>query len=78
VSKLHIKEKIIKRNAYNHIIDFKFFIQQKHVPIYENTFSLGEFNKNQIIQKIQSLEILKERVTRQKNNFSTIWHKNYV
>jgi hypothetical protein len=42
--KLHFK-KVIKRNAYNHIIDFKLSIQQKLVPFYKNTCSLGELDE---------------------------------
>jgi hypothetical protein len=35
--------------------------------------------KNEIIQKLQSFEILKERATRQRTHFlKTIWQKNYV
>jgi len=36
------------------------------------------FIKNQIIQKFQSFEILKERATRQRLIFLTIWQKVYV
>jgi hypothetical protein len=34
--------------------------------------------KNQIIQKLQSLEILQERVKGEKLIFLTIWQENYV
>ncbi len=27
------------------MIDFKLFLQQKHIPFYENTCSLGEFDE---------------------------------
>jgi hypothetical protein len=30
---------------HSHIIDFNFFIQQKDVPFYENTCSLGELDE---------------------------------
>jgi hypothetical protein len=42
--KLHFK-KVIKKNAYNHTIDFKLSTQQKLVPFYENTCSLGELDE---------------------------------
>jgi hypothetical protein len=32
-------------NAYNHTIELNFFVQQKHVPFYENTCSLGELDE---------------------------------
>ncbi len=31
--------------AYNHTIDLKNFVQQKHVPLYENTCSLSELDE---------------------------------
>jgi len=37
--------KVMKRNAYNHTSDFKLFVQQKLVPFYENTCSLGELDE---------------------------------
>ncbi len=58
-----------KKEGINHTIDFKFFVQQKHAPFYESTCSLDELDVNQIIQKFQSFEILKERATRQRIHF---------
>jgi hypothetical protein len=69
MSKVHLKKIKIKRKAYNHKIDFKCFVQQKHTPFYGSTCSLDELDENQIIQKFQSLEILKERVARQMAHF---------
>jgi hypothetical protein len=69
VFKIHLRKKIIKRKAQNHIIDSNFSIQQKHIPFYEHTCSLDELMKNQIIQNFQSFKIWKEKVTRQKDSF---------
>jgi hypothetical protein len=41
--KLHFK-KVMKRNAYNHTIDFKKIVQEKLVPFHENTCSLGKLD----------------------------------
>jgi hypothetical protein len=41
-----------KRNALNHAIFFKFFVQQKHISLYENTYFLGEFDENPYHMKI--------------------------
>ncbi len=35
----------IKRNAWSHTIDFKFFIQQKYTPFCESTCSLDELDE---------------------------------
>jgi hypothetical protein len=47
------------------MIDFKFFVQQKHAPFYENTCSLDELDEKPSLQKFRSLEILNEKVVRQ-------------
>jgi inorganic pyrophosphatase len=41
-------------------------------------FSLDEFDENQNHNKIQSLEILNKRVTRQQTHFFNHFKKNYV
>jgi hypothetical protein len=41
----------------------------KTCTFYESTCSLDELDENQIIQKIQSLEILKEKVARKMTYF---------
>jgi len=48
------------------MIDFKFFIQRKHAPFYEVHVHWTNLMKNQFIQKFQSLEILKNKVARQR------------
>jgi hypothetical protein len=59
VSKLHFFKKGIKRNAQNHIIDFKFFLQQKHAPFYESTCSLDELDEKPNHTKISKFKIFK-------------------
>jgi hypothetical protein len=61
----------------NHIIDFKNFVQQKHVPFYESVHRV-DLMKNQIMQKFQSFEIWKERAKNQRIHFLSIWQKQYV
>jgi hypothetical protein len=53
----------------NHIIDFKKIVQQKHIPFMKVHVHWVDLMKNQIIKKFQSLEILKERATNQKDSF---------
>jgi hypothetical protein len=54
------------------------FIQQKDVPFYENTCSLGKLDEKLNHKKIQSFEIWKEKATWQKTHFLTISLKKYV
>jgi hypothetical protein len=55
--------------GFDNTIDFKIFVQQKFVPFYEAHVQWMNLMKNQIIQKLQSLEILKERVGKQRTHF---------
>jgi hypothetical protein len=45
---------------------------------YENKYSLGELDENQIIKKIQSLEILKDRAIKQMLHCFNHLEKHYV
>jgi hypothetical protein len=74
--KLHFLEKIIKRNVLNHTIDFKSFVQQKHVPFCESTHSLGELDEKPNHTKISNSCILKERVAKQRTHFFNHLAKN--
>jgi hypothetical protein len=47
------------------MIDFKFFVQQKHAPFYESTCSLDELDEKPSLQKFRSLEIFNEKAVRQ-------------
>jgi len=60
-----------------HTIDFKLFVQQKHAPFYENTCSLAELDEKPNQKKIQNLEILQERVAKQRTHFLNHLIKKY-
>jgi hypothetical protein len=52
--KLQFLKKVIKRNVLSHRIDFKYFVQQNHVPFCESTYSLGEFDEKPNHTKISN------------------------
>jgi len=54
MSKLHFLKKIIKMNVKSQTIDFKFFVQQKHTPFYENIYSLYELDEKPNYTKFKS------------------------
>jgi hypothetical protein len=49
-------------------IDFKLFVQEKHVLFKTSMCSLGELDEKQIISKFQRLEILNQMVVREKTH----------
>jgi hypothetical protein len=49
-------------------IDFKLFLQEKHVLFKASMCSLGELDEKKLISKFQSLEILNQMVAREKTH----------
>jgi len=49
-------------------IDFKLFVQEKHVFLKPSMCSLGELDEKKIISKFQRLEILNQMVAREKTH----------
>ncbi len=54
--KLHFFNKVIKKNVSNHIIDFKSFVLQKHVPFCESTHSLSKKQNHTKISNFSNFE----------------------
>lgn len=50
-----------------------FFYKKKHVSLYLNTCSLDELDEKNIISKSQRLQILNQKVAREKTFLKSIW-----
>jgi hypothetical protein len=73
-----IFKKIIKREALNHIIDFKKIIQQKRAPFYENTCSFDELDEKPNHSKFSKFGNFEKKGCKAKNSFFKPFDKRTI